>query len=97
MILLGTVDSKYIMIQKVRKGTSFLLSVLITGILGTIGGYLSANYSKEGSLLVSVARADVPHIDSFSFGGDGGGDGAGAGDGGGDGACSGSSGDCGGD
>lgn len=82
------------MIQKVRKSTSFLLSILVTGILGTIGGYLSSNYSKDGSLFVSIARADVPHTDSATYaGGDGSsGDGGGGGGGGGGGDCS-SSGD----
>ena len=72
------------MIQRVRKSTSFLLSILVTGILGTLGGYLSSNYSKDGSLFVSIARADVPHTDSATYGGDGSSGDGGGGDGGGD-------------
>ncbi|TSC54650.1 MAG: hypothetical protein LiPW30_116 [Parcubacteria group bacterium LiPW_30] len=76
------------MIQKAKKKTSFLLSILVTGILGTIGGYISSNYSKDSSFLVPVAKADVP-FNPFGGGGDGGsggdGDGgSGGGDGGGD-------------
>ncbi|MFA6078043.1 MAG: hypothetical protein WC724_03450 [Candidatus Paceibacterota bacterium] len=48
------------MIQKAKKRTSFFLGILVTSILGTIGGYVNSNYSKDGSFLVSVAKADVP-------------------------------------
>jgi len=48
------------MIKVIKKRTSFLLSILVTGILGTIGGYVSSNYSKDGSFLVPIAKADIP-------------------------------------
>lgn len=75
------------MIQKAKKKTSFLISVLITGILGTVGGYLSANYSKNSSFFAPIAKADVPA--SSGFGGSvGDGDSGGGGGGGGGGDCS---------
>jgi hypothetical protein len=48
------------MIQKAKKKTSFFLGILVTGILGTIGGYVNSNYSKDSSFLIPVAKADVP-------------------------------------
>ncbi|MFA6078046.1 MAG: hypothetical protein WC724_03465 [Candidatus Paceibacterota bacterium] len=82
------------MIQKAKKKTSFLLSILITGILGTIGGYVNSNYSKNSSLLAPIAKADIPATSADIFGGSSAGD-AGSGDGGGSGGDGGGSGgDC---
>lgn len=48
------------MIKKVQKRTLFVLGVIITSLLGGVGGYIRANYSKGSSLLsVNVAHADV--------------------------------------
>ncbi len=78
------------MIQKAKKKTSFLIGILATGILSVIGGYISSNYSRDGSFLTPIAKADVPNplsgtgfegtsasIDAGSGGGDGGGGGGG--------------------
>ncbi len=91
------------MIQKAKKRTSFFLGILVTSILGTIGGYVNSNYSKDGSFLVPVAKADVPNPLSgtgfegsalYADAGSGGGSGCDGGSGGsGDGG--GSGGDCG--
>lgn len=94
------------MIQKAKKKTSFFLGILVTGILGTIGGYINSNYSKDGSFLIPVAKADVPSPFSnpfFSGGGsegtnalvDAGSGGSGCDGGSGDGGGSSSGGDCG--
>lgn len=79
------------MIQRAKKKTSFLLGILITGILGTIGGYVNSNYSKNSSLFVTIAKADIPG--SSGFGGDGGSGGDGGDGGGSGGDCSSSGGD----
>lgn len=89
------------MIQKAKKRTSFFLGILVTSILGTIGGYVNSNYSKDGSFLVPVAKADVPNpLSGTGFEGsalyvDAGSGGSGCDGGSGDGGSGGSGGDCG--
>lgn len=88
------------MIQKAKKRTSFFLGILITSILGAIGGHINANYSKDGSFLVPVAKADIPATSADIFGGsalyvDAGSGGSGCDGGSGDGGSGGSGGDCG--
>lgn len=76
------------MIQKAKKKTLFLISVSVTGVLGIIGGYISSNYSRDGSFLVPIAKADIPAtggiegagtptVDAGSGDGSGGGGGSG--------------------
>lgn len=57
------------MIQRAKKKTSFLLGVLVTGILGTIGGHLNSNYSRDSSLIVPTAKADIPLVYDELYGG----------------------------
>ncbi len=81
------------MIQKAKKKTLFLISVSVTGVLGIIGGYISSNYSRDGSFLTPIAKADVPNpLSGTGLNGDSSSVDAGSGDGGGSGGdCSSSS------
>ncbi len=63
---------------QVKKRSLFLLGVLATGLLGSVGGYLRVHISKEDdsdSLLASTAHADVQEWGWQSN--DGGGEGCG--------------------
>ncbi len=76
------------MIRKAKKRTLFLMGMLITGLLSTVGTYSRSNYSKDDSLFASKAYADLDIYNGGVGGGDGGGDAACGGCGG----CSGSGG-----
>jgi hypothetical protein len=78
------------MFSKMKKRSLFYLGAVLTGLAGIVGSYFGKQYSKEDSLLVSSAHADVaPWAWGFGDGGGvGGGDGSGGcsdGDSGGDG------------
>ena len=62
-----------------KKRSLFYLGAVLTGLAGIVGSYFGKQYSKEDSLLVSSAHADVaPWAWGFGDGGGvGGGDGSG--------------------
>lgn len=37
-----------------------MVGILVTGLVSPIGGYINSNYSKEGSFLSPIAKADIP-------------------------------------
>lgn len=49
------------MIRKARKKTLFLVSMLITGLVSIVAGSLRSNYSKDDSLLLTEAHADLAY------------------------------------
>jgi hypothetical protein len=59
------------MIQKAKKRTLFLVGLLFTGIIASIAGQLRSGYSKEESLFVSTASADVASYTGGQWTGDG--------------------------
>lgn len=61
------------MIQKVKKRSLFLVSILVTGLLGLVSNHLRTNFSKEDSLLITTVYADFVDwtVDSGSACGDG--------------------------
>lgn len=48
------------MTQIIKRKTLLLMSVILTGLLSFFGSYLRGYYSKEASLIVPTAKADVP-------------------------------------
>jgi hypothetical protein len=77
------------MVNKIKKETFFIFSLLFSSVIVGVGSYLSSNFSKSSSVLLEVAYADVPPpAGDAGQGGSGGcsasgdtGDGAGGGDG----------------
>ena len=59
-----------------KKRSLFYLGAVLTGLAGIVGSYFGKQYSKEDSLLVSSAHADVAPW-SWGFGDGDGGDGSG--------------------
>ena len=47
------------MFSKMKKRSLFYLGAVLTGLAGIVGSYFGKQYSKEDSLLVSSAHADV--------------------------------------
>lgn len=48
------------MVLSLKKRVIFFFGVLLTGVVGVLGGYTRAHFSREGSLIASSARADTP-------------------------------------
>lgn len=47
------------MVHGIRKRTLFFISILFAGLLGVLNNHIRTNYSKNDSLLVPTAHADI--------------------------------------
>ena len=48
------------MVNKIKKETLFIFSLLFISVMGRVSGYLDSNFSKENSVFFEIAHADTP-------------------------------------